>query len=158
MRISTSRFAAIAGTVLCWISCNTATAAQDEHQSIPAAQEHSRHGEDVALPAMRLDAGKKWQMDDHTRTLFKKMESDFAQADHSSLEGLRSIGGTLKGELDTLIKGCTMTGDAHTMLQVYLTDYMTAVDDLATAPNVADGRTEAVKIKGYLDRYDDYFE
>lgn len=158
MRIFTPGFAAIAGAALCLISYNPATAAQHEHQSAPAAQEHSQHGEHVALPAMRLDAGKKWQMDDHTRTLFKKMEADFAHADHSSLEGLRSIGGTLKSELDTLIKGCTMTGDAHTMLHVYLTDYMTAVDKLATAPTVTDGRTEAVKIKGFLDRYDDYFE
>lgn len=158
MRIFTPGFAATAGAALFWISCNTATAAQDEHQSTPATQEHSRHGEHAALPAMQLDTGKKWQMDDHTRTLFKKMEADFAQADHSSVEGLRSIGGTLKGELDTLIKGCTMTGDAHTMLHVYLTDYMTAVDKLATAPTVTDGRTQAIKIKGYLDRYDDYFE
>lgn len=158
MKIATPGFAAIAGAMLCWFSCNMATAAQDEHHTPPQTQEHAQHGEHAALPGMRLDAGKKWQMDDHTRTLFKKMASDFAQADHNSLEGLRSIGGTLQGELDMLIKGCTMTGDAHTMLHVYLTDYMTAVNDLAAASTVAEGKTQAVKIKGYLDRYDDYFE
>ena len=105
---------------------------------------------------MVLDDGKKWPMDAHTRTSFTKMAESFLKADHISLEadGLKQVGVDLQVDLDGLIQGCTMVGDAHNQLHIYLTGYIPAVQALAKTGDMEDAK----KVKHYLEMYDDYFE
>ena len=39
------------------------------------------------LDGLSLNNGRRWEMDDHTRSVFAKMAASFLSADHQSLEG-----------------------------------------------------------------------
>lgn len=105
---------------------------------------------------LRLDGSKKWVMDSHTRSMFVAMSAhleglDLAQAPAADLKG---VGKQLRGDIDALVQGCTMTGDAHNELHKYLMDYIPAVDSLA-----ARGDHESAKhVHGLLATYSEFFE
>jgi len=108
--------------------------------------------------SLRLDNGQKWQMDDHTRTMFKKMSALFSAADHTDLPALKQSAQKLQNQIAELIKGCTMTGEAHEQLHVFLSVYIPAVQSLSSATDVHSGENAAATISELLNRYTDYFE
>lgn len=95
-----------------------------------------------------LDDGQKWVMDDHTRSTFKTMSERInAGGDFDEL------GKSLKSDLDSLIQGCTMTGEAHNQLHVYLTHLSPAIEKLSS-----NGSEESLKnVSELLEIYPDYF-
>ncbi len=133
-----------------------------KHEVSADSHNHSHHEHDHAQESqdfgMVLDNGKKWKMDDHTRSMFIKMVSSFTAANHSSVMGLQKSGIQLKGQIDDLIKGCTMVGNAHNQLHVFLTGYIPAVEMLVSSSDLKSGRDQALKVKRFLDIYDRYFE
>jgi len=138
------------------MSCSDDKAKTDSH----AGHDHDSHQaaekQETGPDGLVLNNGEKWEMDEHTRNSFSKMAESFLDADHASLDGqgLKQSGVELQNELDVLIKGCTMTGEAHNQLHVYLTGYIPAVQELT-----ASGDMEAAKkVKHYLEIYDDYLE
>jgi hypothetical protein len=134
------------------VSCGDGNSKSDHHDDNSHTSAHSGTTEE----GLQLNDGKKWEMDDHTRLTFGKMVSSFMNADHQSMsgEGLKKAGSDLQGYVAELIKGCTMTGEAHDQLHVYLMGYIPAVDALSESGRLKD----AGKVKHYLEIYDDYFE
>ena len=51
-----------------------------------------------------------------------------------------------------------MAGNAHDQLHVFLTGYIPAVELLASSNDLESGSDQAIKVKGFLDIYDDFFE
>ena len=108
------------------------------------------------LEGLGLNNGQKWEVDDHTRSMFAKMTASFMDADHQALEGdgLRDVGAALQADINELIQGCTMTGPAHDQLHVFLMAYMPAVASLSES-----GHLEGAKKIGlYLEQYDEHFK
>ena len=52
------------------------------------------------------------------------------------------------------MQGCTMTGDAHNQLRIFLAGYMPAVNSLADHGTCEDAQS----VKHYLKGYNNYFE
>ncbi len=111
------------------------------------------HGNDSDSTAgelkISLDHGSKWKMDEHTRSMFKAM-------DHRLKAGgdILTLAEGLQSDVDELIQGCTMTGEAHNHLHVFLTEYIPAVQEVSTT-----GSEESLnKVKGLLQEYPQYFE
>jgi len=123
------------------------------------AQDHSHghHDREAGISGLGLNHGQQWEMDEHTRTMLVKMEATFFAADHSSQAGLNAAGAELKAHLDDLIAGCTMAGEAHDQLHVFMTEYIPAIDLLAQAGDYAAARDAAIKLKGYFGTYKKYF-
>ena len=123
-------------------------------------EDHASHLDSATpedgLDGLALNNGSKWEMDDHTRTVFAKMATSFLNFDPQSMDedGLMKAGADLQVDINALIQGCTMTGDAHDQLHVYLTGYMPAVAALSDSGRIED----AQKVTHYLEKYGDYFE
>jgi hypothetical protein len=117
---------------------------------------HSSVHSDNTIKDLRLNDGKKWKMDDHTRSSFDKMVVSFMNSDHKTMSGedLKKAGSDLQAYIAELIKGCTMTGAAHDQLHVYLMGYIPAVDTLSKSG----GTEDAFKVKHYLEIYKNFFE
>lgn len=100
--------------------------------------------------------GKKWKMDQHTKTIFSKMAKGVLGTDMSlkSSEDLKSIGTGLAQDIQTLINGCTMTGFAHDELHKFLAGYIAAVYDLKEYGAIKSAET----VRKYLEIYTQYFE
>ena len=128
-------------------------AADGEH-----SHESSAHSGEAAVSGLNLNNGERWEMDDHTRMMSSKMNKTFFDADHSTQASLNAVGAKLETQLDELIAGCTMDGEAHNQLHTFLTDYIPAINDLAKAKDFDTARNSAIKIKGHLGIYKKYFK
>lgn len=143
-------------TAAFFVSCGAESAGEHTH----GVKKNTSHTDSVVpedgLDGLRLDNGRKWKMDDHTRSSFARMAASFSDSDLHSLDGdgLKKAGADLKILTDELIQGCTMTGDAHEQLHVYLSGFMPAVSALSKSGGIED----AGKVRRYLEKYDEYFE
>lgn len=133
-------------------SANGAYAAEHGHE-----HGHHAHASVAADSGLSLNQGERWEMDQHTRAMLLKMEEAFFAADHTSQAGLNAAGAELKGQLGELISGCTMQGQAHDQLHLFLTDYMPTIDRLAEAADYESARAAAIELKGHFDTYRRYF-
>ncbi len=124
-------------------------------------ENHTAHDEAAATQTddglgLTLNDGHKWEMDEHTRTVFAKMADSFLNADQQSMStaALKQAGAGLLEDINQLIQGCTMQGAAHDQLHIYLTGYIPAVESLTESGSAENART----VMHYLERYDEYFE
>jgi len=140
-----------------------ATSHVDDHDSHAAHVDTNSHEDHLAadtheqgIAGLEQNQGSRWEMDDHTRSMFAQMETTFSDADLDALEGdgLKNAGSALQEEIDLLIEGCTMTGDAHEQLHMYLAGFIPAVAALSESGQVEDGE----KVQHYLEQYPKYFE
>ena len=123
------------------------------------AQDHSHrhHASKAGISGLGLNHGQQWEMDEHTRTMLVKMEATFFAADHSNQAGLNAAGTELKVQLGQLIAGCTMAGEAHDQLHVFMSEYVPVIDLLAQAGDYAAARDAAIELKGHFGTYKKYF-
>lgn len=126
------------------------------------AEEHSHghdsHGSITIASGLSLNNGERWEMDDHTRTMSQMMQKTFLAADHSTLEGLNAAGTTLEEQMQELITGCTMTGNAHEQLHVFLSEHIPTINALAKADEYPIARENAIRLKGQLETYQKHFK
>lgn len=130
------------------------------HKSDEAKNEHdhSHHVENNATTSLTLNNGKRWNMDDHTRSMISKMETTFLGANHTNKDSLNEAGTTLTKQVDTLIAGCTMEGKSHDQLHIFLTDYIPTVHNLAKDKDLNSARSTAILLKEQLKIYRQHFK
>jgi hypothetical protein len=104
---------------------------------------------------LRLNGADKWPMDAHTRAMFDKMTASFRDGgtDSGDSESIKAVGAKIRGEIDELIQGCTMTGEAHNQLHKYLMAYIPAVEKMAKEGTKAG----AASVRELLELYPKYF-
>ena len=118
-------------------------------ESSDAHQEHADDHADAGKLQVALHDGQRWKMDDHTRSMFKAMTERIEAGGD-----IETVGKGLKAELDKLIQGCTMTGEAHNQLHAFLTAFIPAVQEVATK-----GSADSLKkVSELLREYPKYFE
>ena len=138
----------------------------DHHDEAASPAHDAEHAAPAAAPSaaassdphhgLTLNGEAKWQMDEHTREVFGTMVGRLEGVDLAAAteDDLKASGAVLREDLEALIAGCTMAGDAHNALHQYLTLYMPAVDGLAKTG----GAGEAEKVRELLDLYPQFFE
>jgi hypothetical protein len=163
------------------IACNDHTA-EPEHAHTDGTETHARadhdaHGEnaghgdsvggdhaahggddhgDAGGLALSLDGDAKWQMDEHTRAVMAETRTALGGT-VSDAAGAKALGKQLQEQLDRLIKGCTMDGDAHEELHTFLMVYMPEVGMLQRVGD-ADAAKQAAAVKALVAEYDRFFE
>ncbi|MGD9897893.1 MAG: hypothetical protein AB7T22_02085 [Calditrichaceae bacterium] len=149
-------FALIVVVAALFVSCGADSAGEHTHGKKTRTSYSAEDVPEDRLEGLRLDNGRKWKMDDHTRSSFAKMGASLLDSDLQALEedGLKKAGADLQVLTDELIQGCTMTGNAHNQLHLYLSEYMPAVAALTKSGRIEDAR----RVRHYLERYKAYFE
>ena len=110
---------------------------------------HHEHQAEADELQISLNDGLRWEMDDHTRTMFKAMAGRIEAGGD-----VGAVGNGLKSDLDKLIQGCTMTGEAHDQLHVYLSHLIPAIQEVSE-----NGSDESLKnVEELLKEYSKYFE
>ncbi len=129
------------------------TYAEEKH-----SHENSNHDASASLAGLSLNNGNKWEMDEHTRVMSKKMKQTFFAADHSTKEGLKAVSAELQTQVDKLIVGCTMQGKSHNQLHVFLNDHIPTINALNKAQDYSSAKASAIKLKGQFEKYPKYFK
>lgn len=104
--------------------------------------------------ALSLDHGNRWQADDHTRASVKRMQQTLAETDPAD----RTVGSTLQKQTDELIRGCTMTGEPHDQLHIWLNEFMPALNRMVEARDDTQFAQLRGDVQHHLEEYDRYFK
>ena len=128
--------------------------AHDSHEAAMPDPEPAESGSDAqasgSLPVLALNGDAKWTMDDHTRTMFTAMTARVSADTDAGVD----LGKLLQADVQSLIAGCTMHGEAHDELHKYLMTLLPAVNSLAETGNQEAAQT----VQDHLELYPRYFE
>jgi len=106
-----------------------------------------------------LNDGNKWQMDEHTRTAIKNLDSLLkSQESINSIEDFNLLGEKLDDELILLIRGCTMEGADHDQLHVFLGYFYPKVQSLKKETTVDTAEDILNEMKNLFTEYHKHFE
>jgi len=118
------------------------------HSDAAAAAE----GPQVGGWPVPLNAGQKWKMDGHTRNSIARMKQ-LVQGNETD-----TLGKSLAGEFHDLMKGCTMQGEAHDQLHVFLNELMPGILALPADGDDVEFKAGRERIRKLLQEYERYFE
>ncbi len=117
------------------------------------------HHEKHAITELKLNDGKKWPMDDHTRQSIQDINSLLAEKEQpGTIADFQNLGTTLDAVIKSLIKGCTMQGAAHDQLHLFLTSFIPKVAALKEGTSLEDAQKNHQEIIELLALYDKTFE
>ena len=106
-----------------------------------------------------LNDGKKWQMDEHTRTVIKNLDSLLiAYQSIKSITEYQQLGEKLDEELILLIRGCTMEGPDHDQLHIFLGYFYPKVQNFKNEINIDASKTNLAEMNKLMSEYHKYFE
>lgn len=104
---------------------------------------------------LRLDNSKKWKANKATDVGMGNMQQLLADFEASATKNYKSLGESLQAEANTIIRKCTMTGEAHDQLHLVLNPMLGAINRLATGDG---GSSEVEALKKHLGDYRSHFE
>lgn len=115
--------------------------------------------EKKAKHTLHLNNGEKWQADEATNASIKKMyEIANREVENNYLPLFHEIGATLTIEMKALFGVCTMKGESHDQLHVFLVPLVAKFRKLEHA-KTAEGAVDMRKdILEHLSKYDTYFQ
>lgn len=125
-----------------------------------AAEEHRHH--EAAAPQLSLNNGQKWTADKHTMDSVAEMSSLVEKAKappaQASVESLNTLGRQLQEKLQSLIRGCTMTGGAHDQLHTWISLLAPQIEVLMTSQNIEEQQAGLEKISTLLTSFNQHFK
>ena len=132
-----------------------ATQAHDAHDAHDAETHQDAHD---AGPVLHLNGTEKWAMDAHTRAAMVEIRNTLGAAQLATGSDAVVVADTVKTQLDGLITGCTMDGDAHDQLHVFLTAFMPAVEALRGADTPETKTARLADLWAMIVEYDRVFQ
>lgn len=148
----------IALSAVLFISCKEKVNVEVEQTTTPdttvqATQEVVQGNE----TAVSLNNGVQWEVDDQITNGIKEMQksiNDLPAAEESrNYQGLRE---ELERKFSELFANTSLTGDARTQFENYMTPVKILLSDLGS-PDVATRQDAVQKIKAHLESFNDYF-
>jgi len=139
---------------------------QDAHSSDHSHGDHSGHDhaeDDHAKPLgadgeLVLNKTEKWQADEHTNKSVAKMHEMVEEFKMQKEKNYDELVAKLKAEIQELVKGCTMDGDAHDQLHIWLNDYMNLVVELSDDNDETGKEIALNNLAESLHNYSNYFK
>lgn len=144
-------------SIFLWWSCGTK---HNHEQSETSEHEHtefsSGQGSSMSLPdRLKLNNGERWAANAETTSGIKEMLEIISKYNPDDLQAVRELGMPLQQELDGIINKCTMKGEAHEQLHIYL---VPLIKQIKILKEQEPSETQVHEIKSYLDQYYNYFK
>ncbi|MBZ0135529.1 MAG: hypothetical protein K8I27_04030 [Planctomycetes bacterium] len=147
MKATVAIFAALTMMTVVFAGCNGDNAS-------PAANSLEHRHEAAPGETLKLNDGSKWQADTNTREAVNRMQQTVREHTGDSM----ALGKVLQKQTSELVRKCTMTGEPHNQLHIWLNRYMPAVDHLAAETDDARSGMAREQVTHLLHEYDQFFE
>ncbi|MCF8262344.1 MAG: hypothetical protein K9J12_16335 [Melioribacteraceae bacterium] len=122
------------------------------------ADKHKSHNDNNPLVHLKLNHDQKWEMDDHTRRVTTQMKESINSSELNKIEDYRLLGGKLQSQIDMLVQGCTMKGESHNQLHIFLGAYIPTAASLINIKDLEEGALKVSELKSQFAIYDKYFQ
>ena len=137
------------------VSCNQQKSDSTTHQHDSTHKtEQTKHESEITLT---LNEGKKWNLDELTRTNINAAKQVFQQAGESSEQDYAALAANLQDNANKLVSECKMSGKDHDMLHLWLEHYLAALKELKS-PDAEIQKDSFNKIGEQLKSFDQFFE
>ncbi len=159
MRATSSLFAISIYSLLLLVGCGHGHGHGHGDHAHSEPEAHTSPPDPVSGPRLTLNNGEKWQVDPPTRESAARLAALAADTEAiNRVEDARTLGQALDAELDTLVRGCKMTGPAHDQLHVFLLALFPQVQALQEKTAIEDLRSAREQIGDLLEAYASHFE
>jgi len=138
--------------ILCLCCSGCQNTSQNKNQS---KAEHTETGDPDEL---RLDNGHKWAANKETTDGVKKIQVVMEHNPQKSIEDFHKLGRELTEIERYIVRKCTMKGEAHENLHLWLNPLMKKTEKLNESENLAQAKKIAWELEIHLKAYFRYFE
>jgi len=105
-----------------------------------------------------LNGGKKWQVNSEMIMPVREMETTINSFSIKGKGDYSELARELKVEIDQLTSSCTMTGESHDQLHLWLLPHIKLVDELSKANNDKDCSSKYEEIQASMITFNEYFQ
>jgi len=109
------------------------------------------------MSKIQLDNGSKWIANIETTEGIQTMSSRIAEDESISIKHYRTLASELNDLKNNIIKECTMEGESHDNLHVFLVPLADKIEALGEVNSIHEGAVITKEIKEHLEVYDNYF-
>ncbi|AUC76897.1 MULTISPECIES: hypothetical protein [unclassified Olleya] len=110
------------------------------------------------IDEIKVSDNGKWSANKETNEGVKNMLTSIATNRTNSLENYQDLAEQLSQHKNYIIKNCTMKGDSHDNLHVWLLPLMAKIEALSETKTVEDASKIKSSIEKNINAYSDFFE
>ena len=134
----------------------------DQSHTADSYDDHATDGNiaksDAQEGRLVLNGSEKWEADKHTNESVAKMHEMVEQVKMQKEKDYDGLAAKLKLEVQNLVKGCTMKGDSHDQLHIWLNDYMKRIVKLSDKTDEQGREIALNNLAESLHNYSEYFK
>ncbi|MDP3311776.1 hypothetical protein [Lutibacter sp.] len=153
MKNSTQLFA-VAILFIFTISCKNTTEKKPEQEQ-PQQTEEQHHNE---VEVLQLNNGKLWEANSETSegiNAMLELMANFSEVENP--EAYATLKQNLETQFKTIIEKCSMTGEAHDQLHLFIVPMKDLFNGL-TSSDIVNSKENFNKLNAHLKTYKNYFE
>ncbi|WP_299054304.1 hypothetical protein [uncultured Polaribacter sp.] len=107
---------------------------------------------------IKLDTDAKWQANSETNEGVQKMKNSIKEQKTNTLSEYHQLAQKLNNDKNYVIKNCTMKGDSHDNLHIWLLPLLAKINILSEVKTIKEALKIKESIKDHINKYEDYFE
>lgn len=115
-------------------------------------------GTETKKEVLELNQGEKWPVNEEMKPHILASEMAFNVYRTNKGEDYQALAGVLKEHTDKLISSCTMKGESHEQLHLWLHPHLVLIKDLANAPSPVEADAILGKLEASFISYHTYFQ
>jgi len=121
-------------------------------------QKEDAHGEQNNwMSQIQLDKESKWKANIETTEGIQAMSSRIAEDESNSIKHYKKLASDLNDLKNNIIKECTMEGESHDNLHVFLVPLVDKIEALGEVNSVHEGAEITKDIREHLEVYYNFF-
>ena len=120
-------------------------------------KEDARGDQNNWMSQIQLDNGSKWKANIETTEGLNAMSSRIAEDESNSIKHYKKLASALNDLKNNVIKECTMEGESHDNLHVFLVPLVNIIEALGEVNSVHKGAVITKDIREHIEVYNNYF-
>lgn len=109
------------------------------------------------MSQIQLDNGSKWKANIETTEGIQAMSSRIEEDESNSIKHYKKLASDLNDIKNNIIKECTMEGESHDNLHLFLVPLADKIEALGEVNSVHEGAEITREIREHLEIYYNYF-
>ncbi|HCS21734.1 MAG TPA: hypothetical protein DIW47_14445 [Bacteroidetes bacterium] len=138
-----------------YLGCNNAGEKTEKSYSDSTAQEKETEPKKEVL---ELNQGAKWIVNEEMKPHILASENAFLDYKSTKDQDYKTLAGVLKEHTDKLIASCSMKGESHEQLHLWLLPHLALIKELSTAPSQTEADAVLNKLDASFKTYHTYFQ